>query len=165
MLNTQVSETTKFAPFKLWMGHVPRSHQPSRPSELPRVAWHEARFEEIRKQAQSSMLRAQALYPKSRRHVPYKKGDKVWLESKNLKTTHPTTKLRVLRYGPFEITEIIGSTTSRLKLIPQWKIHNSFHASLLTPYKATEEHRENFLQQLPEIVNGEEEWGVEKVLD
>src|ERR1700748_3197183 len=165
MLNTQVSETTKFAPFELWMGHVPRSHQPSRPSGLPRLAWHEARFEEIRKQAQSSMLRAQALYPKMRKHVRYNKGDKVWLESKNLKTTHPTTKLRALRYGPFEITEVIRSTTYRLKLPPQWKIHNAFHASLLTPYKATKEHGENFPQQLPEIVEGEEEWTVEKVLD
>src|SRR6201985_1808989 len=111
------------------------------------------------------MLRAQALYPKGRKHVPYNKGDKVWLESKNLKTTHPTTKLRALRYGPFEITETIGSTTYRLKLPPQWKIHNVFHASLLTPYKVTEEHGENFPQQLPEIVHGEEEWVVGKVLD
>src|SRR6201985_2840434 len=165
MLNTRVSETTKFAPFELWMGHIPRSHQPPRPSGLPRLAWHEARFEEIRKQAQSSMMRAQALYPKTRKHVPYKKGDKVWLESKNLKTMHPTTKLRALRYGPFEVTEVIGSTTYRLKLPPQWKIHNAFHASLLTPYKATKEHGESFPQQLPEVINDEEEWVVEKVLD
>src|ERR1700748_1160269 len=93
------------------------------------------------------------------------KGDKVWLESKNLKTTHPTTKLRALRYGPFEVTEIIRSTTYRLKLPPQWKIHNALHASLLTPYKTTEEHGENFPQQLPEVINGEEEWVVERVLD
>src|ERR1700748_3561590 len=165
MLNTRVSETTKFAPFELWMGHIPRSHQPPRPSALPRLAWHEARFEEIRKQAQSTILRAQALYLKTRRHVLYKKGDKVWLESKNLKMTHPSTKLRALRYGPFEITEIIGSTTYRLKLPPQWKIHNAFHASLLMPYKVTKEHGENFPQQLPEIVDVEEEWVVEKVLD
>src|SRR6201984_2439214 len=111
------------------------------------------------------MLRVQALYPKIRRHVLYKKVDKVWLKSKNLKTMHPPTKLRVLRYGPFEVTEIIGSTTYRLRLPPQWKIHNAFHASLLTPYKATEEHGENFPQQLPEIVDGKEEWVVEKVLD
>src|ERR1700748_1453412 len=43
--------------------------------------------------------------------------------------------------------------------------HNAFHASLLTPYKATKEHRENFPQPLLEIIEGEEEWVVEKVLD
>src|SRR6201985_3931703 len=108
------------------------------------------------------MLRAQALYPKTRKHVPYQKGDKVWLESKNLKMMHPTTKLRVLRYGPFEITEVIRSTTYRLKLPLQWKIHNAFHASLLMPYKETSAHGPNFPRPIPEIVEGQEEYEVER---
>jgi hypothetical protein len=89
-------------PFELWMGFIPRSHQPDRPSSLPRVEWHESRFKEIREQAQSAMRRAQALYPAKGKFRPYQKGDEVWLEAKNLKTTHPTTKLRPLRYGPFQ---------------------------------------------------------------
>jgi transposase InsO family protein len=62
MLNARVSETTKKAPFELWMGFIPQSHQPDRPSSLPRVEWHESRFKEIREQAQSAMKRAQVLY-------------------------------------------------------------------------------------------------------
>jgi len=45
-----------------------------------------------------------------------------------------------------------------------WKIHDVFHASLLTPYKETEQHGPNFLEPPPEILDGELEWEVEKVL-
>jgi hypothetical protein len=40
-----------------------------------------------------------------------------------------------------------------------------FHASLLTPYKETEEHGANFLEPPPDIIEGEEEYEVEQVLD
>ena len=66
---------------------------------------------------------------------PYQLGDKVWLEGRNLTTTHPTTKLAPRRYGPFPITCVISLTSYQLKLPPQWKVHNVFHTTLLTPYK------------------------------
>src|ERR1700761_1147102 len=58
------------------------------------------------------------------RFVPYCVGDRVWLEAKNLSTTHPTAKLAPRRYGPFLVTAAISHTTYRLKLPPNWKIHN-----------------------------------------
>jgi len=39
-----------------------------------------------------------------------------------------------------------------------------FHASLLTPYKETDEHGTNFLEPPPELIEGEEEWEVEQIL-
>src|SRR5579863_10364067 len=78
--------------------------------------------------------------------------------------THPTAKLCPKRYGPFKITEIIGSTTYRLELPPQWCIHNAFHASLLLPYQETPEHGRNFEEPPPDLVEGQPEWEVEKIL-
>jgi Chromo (CHRromatin Organisation MOdifier) domain len=111
--------------------------------------------------------RVQELWAKERLRVfsPYQKNDKVWLEAKNLKTTHLTTKLCPLRYGPFTIIEVLSPITYRLKLPPQWKIHDTFHASLLMPYKETDTHRANFPQPAPDLIDGQEEWEVEKVLD
>src|SRR5712671_3582730 len=100
MLNARPSETTKKAPFELWMGYIPCAHQPERPSEVPRVEWYEGRFKEVRRQAQEAMKRSQGLWVKEAKFKPYQKDDLVWLDAKNITTTHPMTKLRPLRYGP-----------------------------------------------------------------
>ena len=56
----------------------------------------------------------------------------------------------------------------QLILPTQWKqkrIHDVFHASLLTPYHETEAHGVNYLEPPPDVIEGEEEYKVEKVLD
>jgi Chromo (CHRromatin Organisation MOdifier) domain len=53
----------------------------------------------------------------------------------------------------------------KLQLPKTWKIHNVFHASLLTPYKKTEEHGVNLEEPPPDIINEQEEYEVEQVLD
>jgi hypothetical protein len=53
----------------------------------------------------------------------------------------------------------------RVELPRQWKIHNVFHADLITPYKETELHGPNFTRPPPDLINGEEEYEVEKILD
>ena len=39
-----------------------------------------------------------------------------------------------------------------------------FHASLLTPYRETNQHGPNFIKPPPDILEGREEWEVEKIL-
>jgi Chromo (CHRromatin Organisation MOdifier) domain len=92
-------------------------------------------------------------------------GSKVWLEGTNLKLTHPKAKLDAKRYGPFLIVKAISPMVFQLALPPQWRIHNVFHASLLTLYKETEEHGENFTQPPPELIEGQEEYEVEQIID
>src|SRR5487761_1336138 len=111
------------------------------------------------------MRKAQELLGRKSNHRPYQKGRKVWLEGTNLRTTRPTAKLRPKRYGPFKVTELIGATTYRLELPAQWRIHNTFHASLLLPYQETPEHGRNFAEPPPDLVEGQPEWEVEDILD
>jgi hypothetical protein len=92
-------------------------------------------------------------------------GDLVWLEGANLKLTHPKMKLDAKRYGRFPITKEISPMVFQLTLPPQWRIHNMFHASLLTPYKETEEHGDNFMQPPLEVINGQDEYEVEQIMN
>ena len=103
---------------------------------------------------------------KGERHYKgFKQGDKVWLEGTNLRLSHPTAKLAPKRYGPFTVTRVISPVVYWLELPGHWKIHNVFHSSLLTPYRETPEHGENFTQPPPELVEGEEEYEVNRIMN
>jgi len=73
-------------------------------------------------------------------------------------------KLLPKRYGPFRVVTKIANTSYQLDLPPTWKIHPVFHATLLTPYKETEAHGPNFLEPPLDIIEGEPEWEIEKIL-
>ena len=103
--------------------------------------------------------------PGNKRFQPYKEGDQVWLEGTNLKTLYPTAKLGPKRYGPFRVTKQLSEAVYRLEIPRQWKVHNVFHANLLTPYKETELHGPNFTRPPPDLIDGEPEYEVEKILD
>ena len=95
--------------------------------------------------------------------VPYKKGDKVWLDSWNLKTVYHK-KIKPTQEGPFPITEVLGLVTYWLQLPATWQIHNVFLAALLRPYKENEVYGENYTEPPPELVEGEEVYEVETIL-
>ena len=95
----------------------------------------------------------------------FKEGDQVWLEGTNLRLSHPSTKLVPKRYGPFKVLREISPVIYRLELPPHWTLHNVFHASLLTPYREMPEHRINFHEPPLELIKGEEEYEVERVLN
>jgi len=94
---------------------------------------------------------------------PFTKGDKVWLEARNLKRTY-NKKITTKREGPFTITEVLGPLNYRLKLPIGWKIHDVFHASLLTPYVENGTHGRNFIQPAPDLIDHQEEWEVERIV-
>ena len=53
----------------------------------------------------------------------------------------------------------------QLKLPTQWSIHDVFHIDLLTPYRETNIHGSNYSRPAPDLVDNEEEYEVEEVLD
>jgi len=97
-------------------------------------------------------------------YKPFKLDDQVWLEATNLQTTHPTAKLAPKQYGPFKVLKKVSNIVYQLELPSQWKIHNVFHTSLLTPYVETEQHRPNYPEPPPDIIKGEPEFEVEQIV-
>ena len=120
---------------------------------------------QVRKDAQTHMIRAQQLWVKHRNTPQYKVGDHVWLDGHNLKTDQPTSKLAPRCHGPFVITQVMSPISYQLQLPHQWCIHPVFHTDLLTPYRETTTHGENYQHPPPELVDNEEEYEVEAILD
>ena len=91
-------------------------------------------------------------------------GDKVWLEARNLRRNVIDPKFAPKREGPFKIKKVLSTLSYQLDLPKSWKIHPTFHISLLSPYKETDTHGPNYIRPPPELVNGEEEYEVERIL-
>ena len=94
----------------------------------------------------------------------FEKGDKVWLEAKNLKCSIANLKFATKREGPFMIIIVLSLVTYQLHLSKTWKIHLVFHASLLSPYHENSIHGLNFPAPPPDLIKEEEEYEIEKIL-
>jgi hypothetical protein len=161
--NAWPNATTKKAPFELIMGHIPQAHQTFRNTTSPPLNDRLALITQACKDAADALRKSQTLEAPSN-FTPYCVGDRVWLEGRNLNTTHPSAKLAPRRYGPFLVTLAVSRTSFRLKLPPAWKIHNVFHASLLTPYKETTINGRKYQEPAPELIDGQPEWEIEAIL-
>ena len=90
--------------------------------------------------------------------------DKVWLEATNLHLHYLSRKLSPKQQGPFEISQVLSPLMYCLQLPPMWKIHDVFHATLLSPYKETTTHGPNFSSPPPVMIGPEEEYEVDKIV-
>jgi hypothetical protein len=115
--------------------------------------------------AQQLMIKAQQSWVKHRDTPKYKEGDQVWLEGKNLRISQPTAKFAPRRHGPFKVIKVLSPVSYQLALPMQWSIHPVFHIDLLTPYRETITHGPNYQRPVPDLVDGEEEYSMEKILD
>jgi hypothetical protein len=167
--NSWPNTTTKKSPYDLIMGYTPKVEWVEGPNHLPTVKMRITELDKIRDNALEQIARAQKAMkmqnPGNKRFQPYKEGDQVWLEGTNLKTLYPMAKLGPKRYGPFKVVKQLSEAVYRLEIPRQWKIHNVFHANLLTPYKETDYTGQNFTRPPPDLIDGEPEYEVEKILD
>jgi hypothetical protein len=147
------------------MGFNPRADWIHATSPIPRVTLHLEQLKEAQVQACNAMIKAQQSWVKHHDTPKYKEGDQVWLEGKNLRINQPTAKLAPRRHGPFKIIQVMSAVNYCLELPTQWSIHPVFHIDLLTPYQETIMHGPNFTRPTPELIDGEEEYSVKKILD
>jgi hypothetical protein len=113
--------------------------------------------------AAHELARSRIANRKQSTFTPFKEGQKVWLDARNLKTLYHK-KMAPKHEGPFEIIEVLGPVTYRLKLPKTWRIHDVFHAVLLRQYRETETYGENYPQPPPELRDGEEIYEIESIL-
>ena len=153
-------------PFELIMGMAPISIPSSfENTKFPAI---EERLKNLTKDREEALAahefaRQRMIERRKDRFIPFRKGQMVWLDSRHLKTNYHT-KMAPKREGPFEILEVKGPLTYKLKLPETWRIHDTFHATLLMPYIETETHGPNYTRPPPDIDNEEERYEIETIL-
>jgi len=175
--NNAQSASTGMSPFYANYGYHPRATLKVRPSsgtyENPAAESLLNHLKQVHGELRSTLGRAQEKYKQNfdRKANPapsFIVGDRVWLNRKNIETVRPSKKLDSKRFGPFRIAKVVGESKMafELELPPQWRIHPVFHVSLLDPYQENRiEGRRQLVPEPPEIVEGEEEYEVEEILD
>jgi hypothetical protein len=172
--NNRVHSSTRRTPFEIDTGQHPRMGvEPRRQTRVEAVEEFTSRIQKATEEAQSALK--QAADDMSRFHdrhrgedTTFKVGDKVWLDSRNIKTTRPAKKLDYRWFGPFPIEQVISKNAYKLKLTAPFKrVHPVFHVSLLRQFiPDTIAERPQPTQPAPEIdEEGEEVYEVEKLLD
>lgn len=117
--------------------------------------------------ARLNVEEAQQVYAKQankhRREPDFDVGDMVWVSTKNWSIHRPSRKLSAKNAGPFKIIGKDGYSF-HLELPSTLKMYPIFHASKLRR-AATDPLPGQYNEPAPPIViNGEEEWEVEKIL-
>ena len=164
--NSVPHSLTKVSPFSLLLGYDPHSYPALGKTFLPALESCLSSLDSARKEALAVHESARCIMTErsSQSFSPWKVGDRVWLEATNLRIPYPSRKLAPKQHGPFEIAQVLSSLVYRLCLPPTWKIHDVFHATLLSPYRQTEAHGPSFSRPPPDVIDSEEEYEVDHIV-
>lgn len=170
--NNSSSTATSLTPFYANYGFHPSANNPPEessrnPGSRAYAHWMIQVHAKAIKHLKGSRDRMKKWADKHRSSPPvYCEGQLVMLNARNIRTKRPSKKLDKKMLGPFRVTEVLSPTAVRLALPVRWRIHNSFHVSLLEPYRAGIQHQPDPDQVLREAdpVEGED-YEVEQIKD
>jgi transposase InsO family protein len=165
--NNKLSEATGQTPYFANHGKHPNLFERTLPSPKAEAAMKSAEemktiHEEMSKKILHAQTQSISYVNKKRKTAPQlKRGDKVYLHTKNLRTKRPSKGLDHVKVGPFLISKQNGPVTYTLELPPDAKIHPRFHVSLLEPADPETPLQRTFRYEMEE----EKEFEVERILD
>ena len=164
--NNAVHTTTGETPFYANYGYHPsiagekRQNKSTSDKAEKKIEKLKNLHEQLRNDIDFMNLRASVYYNKRHEDGPtLKRGEKVYLLRRNIKTKRPSQKLDHQKIGPFIIEEKTGSVNYRLRLPESMKrLHPVFHISLLEPAPQNAQTAENI------EIEDDDEYEVEKIL-
>lgn len=112
--NHRINANSGKAPFELIMGYLPTAIPTlAITTKYPALEDRLRELRDIRKEALAAheMARVRMAERITRTFQPFERGQKVWLEAKNLNVGGSYRKLRALREGPFIISDVLGPLT------------------------------------------------------
>ncbi len=114
-----------------------------------------------------AVVRRHKTFADARAPTPlYQPGDRVWLSTRNLRLRLPCRKLSPCYIGPFNILRQINEVTYHLQLPPRYRIHATFHVSLLKPCSSPPpDQHEPDEPPPPEILDEPSVYQVRNILD
>jgi RNase H-like domain found in reverse transcriptase/Reverse transcriptase (RNA-dependent DNA polymerase)/Integrase zinc binding domain/Chromo (CHRromatin Organisation MOdifier) domain/Integrase core domain len=170
--NNAKQSSSKYSPFYTLYGYNPEFElieDSETESTVPAAQDRAKRIQEVRNSLTKRYHEAAAIQAKyyNKLHEPkkYNKGDLVLLSTKNLKQRRPSKKLSHKHAGPFRIVDVVGTQAYRLALPEHYRIHPTFHVSLLEPYNRRPDGTEEDFLPPPTLIDQEEEYEVEEILE
>jgi len=168
--NTSVNKSISKTPYEVETGDTPPSSLAqalmpgyNKSREAIKTIWNEVatRLNKVR----DTMIRQTT--PK-RKDIQFEVGDMVKLSATELNPANTkvaeSIKLGPCWYGPLEVLEKVGNVCYKLKLPAGSKGHPIFHVEKLQKYYVSSDKTRNPPEPKPIILEGEEEYHVEKIL-
>jgi transposase InsO family protein len=137
--NNKKSESTGQTPFYANHGRNPHLFErtfPTRKTQKAVATANELKqtHEQLRSNIELAQQKTISYVNKRRKTAPQlKRGDKVYLHTKNLRTKRPSKGLDHVKVGPFLISDQKGPVNYELQLPQDARVHPVFHVSLLEP--------------------------------